>query len=133
MSVVRPGPLVLLVDDDSDFREAVREMLHDRGFASVVEAADGRQAVVLAERLGPDVVLMDVKMPVLGGIEAARAMRRLRPELPIIMLTAYDDNGIRNEALAAGVDTYLLKGCSPSSIIDELLKAGGTGDGHPRP
>lgn len=121
-------PRILLVEDDDAYREVVREMLHDHGFGPVAEASDGQEGITLVERFEPDVVLMDVRMPVLGGIEAAEAMRRIRPGLPIIMLTAYDDNGIMKEAFAAGVTAYLLKGCPPASIIEELLRAWGNCD-----
>lgn len=124
-------PRILLVEDDADFREAVRDMLYDRGFLEVTEASDGLDGVQIVQTSEPDVVVMDVRMPRLGGIEAVQVMRRIRPDLPIVLLTAYDDAGIKREALAAGVTGYLLKGCPPASIMVEIMRAWGKGDPGP--
>jgi DNA-binding NarL/FixJ family response regulator len=111
---------VLLVDDRSEIRDALSELLQDHGITIVGFAGDGSQAVDAARELTPDVVLMDLSLPTMGGIEATRLMREADPRIPIVLLTAYDDPSMQREARAAGALAYLVKGCSAASIVGTL-------------
>ena len=101
---------ILVVDDFEQWRLVVRSILGGvPGFRVVGEASDGAEAVKEAARLLPDVVLLDVGMPHLNGIEAAKRIRQASPESKIIFLTQDSDSEVRSAALAAGAIAYLLK------------------------
>jgi DNA-binding NarL/FixJ family response regulator len=109
---------VLIADDHAILREGIRALLKTTEDVEVVgEAADGRQAVELTLRLQPDVVLMDVAMPGLGGLEAALQLRRERPETSILVLTQYEDKEYLRRFLAAGVSGYLLKRTEGTELV----------------
>ncbi len=114
---------VLAVDDDRGFREEIRELLEEEGFDVVGEAGDGAEAVDLAARLHPDVILMDLRMPNIDGIEATRLIKSEQPMTQVVMLSAYDDPGLQDGAGEVGVYCYLVKGCRASLIKDVLLRA----------
>lgn len=98
----------LIVDDNALFRQSTERILRALGYAVVGEAADGQQAVDLIQKLRPDLVLMDVEMPTLDGIEAAREIQRVYPT-PVILLTAHDSQELLRDARSAGVAAYLVK------------------------
>jgi DNA-binding NarL/FixJ family response regulator len=101
---------VLVVDDDDLFRLAVRALLEtDRRLAVVGEAADGKQAVQAASELSPDVILMDLDMPGMGGLEAISELARQTPSPPVIVLTGSNDPRSIERAQLAGAARYLLK------------------------
>src|SRR6266571_3906451 len=109
---------VLIADDHALFRRGLNMVLEsEEGIDVVAEAEDGEDAVAKAEELAPDVVLMDVRMPRLGGIEAARAVRDSLPSAKILMLTVSDEEEDLYEAIKAGANGYLLK-----EISMEVLK-----------
>jgi len=83
------------------------------------EAADGLEAVVLAAERRPDVVLMDMQMPGMDGLEATRHIKRQKSEIKVIALTMY--SRYKAQALAAGVDAFLLKGCATETLLDAIL------------
>jgi CheY-like chemotaxis protein len=114
-----PSALIMVADDDQGFRGAVRDFLLDEGFR-VAEASDGDEAVVLASELAPDVVLMDLRMPGMDGIEAARRIKELSPLVQVVMLTALGDPSLKRGAQEAGVYCYLVKGCPPLMVLDML-------------
>lgn len=99
---------ILLVDDEALIRLDLREMLTDAGHKIVGEAADGQQAVKLARELKPDFVIMDVKMPVMDGLEAATIIGE-ENIAPVLLLTAYSQRDIVEKATQAGVIAYLVK------------------------
>lgn len=103
-------PTVLVVDDNADTRQVVRWML-ERWGCGVLEAADGRQAFDVTVESRPDLVLMDLSMPVVDGFDAIRAIRGREEfaRLPIIAVTAFDRADARDGAAAAGCDYYLSK------------------------
>ncbi|MFG1924818.1 response regulator [Cryptosporangium sp. NPDC048952] len=104
------GTRVLVVDDQRLVREGVASLLAlEDGITVVGSAADGREAVALAVRLKPDVVLMDVRMPASDGVEATAAVRRQAPDCRVVMLTTFDDEEYVVRALRAGANGYLLK------------------------
>ena len=113
---------VLLVDDHALFREGVALLLGARkDFQVVGEAANGRQAVDMARQLRPDVILMDVQMPVMGGLEATHLIKAALPEVKIIILTVSDDERDLFEAIKAGAQGYLLKNLRSDDFFDMLL------------
>jgi CheY-like chemotaxis protein len=114
---------VLLVEDDGPERQLLRELLEADGIAVVGEAGDGLEAVELARELEPDVVLMDIRMPGMDGLEAARILRRSLPFTQVIILTAYDGPLPVRRAQDAGVYAYLVKGCSIGLMRDVIGQA----------
>jgi DNA-binding NarL/FixJ family response regulator len=119
------GPVrVLLVDDQSLFREALSTLLQVRPEIEVVgEAADGAAALRQAADLRPDVVLMDLHMPVLDGIAATRRLRVEQPGIRVLALTTFDDDEDVFAALRAGAVGYLLKDVSADRLVEGLLAA----------
>jgi DNA-binding NarL/FixJ family response regulator len=114
------GIRILLADDHRITREGVRLMLDQQPeFAVIGETGDGRQAVELAAELRPDVVIMDLTMPSLNGVEATRQVKAQNPDVKVIVLSMHLERQFISETLAAGASGYLLKD-SPS---EELLKA----------
>ena len=118
---------VLVVDDDDAVRAVLAETLQEEGFQVVGQAIDGIEGVSLALSLTPDVVLLDVRMPRMGGIEAARAILAKLPNVRIVMLSAYNDLSLQAEAKEAGASAFLVKGCPFSELIDAVSNANSTG------
>jgi DNA-binding NarL/FixJ family response regulator len=100
---------LLIADDHALFRSSLRSLVEARGHEVVAEAANGLEAVARAQELDPDVVLMDLAMPVLGGVEATRRLLASRPKARVVILTASDDDEDLFAALEAGAQGYLLK------------------------
>jgi two-component system KDP operon response regulator KdpE len=118
----QPAIRILLVDDESAIRRALRPPLVELGF-QVVEASRGEEALQLL-RSGPiDVVLLDVNMPGIGGIETLRRIRAVAPRLPVIMLTVRDAEEEKVEALESGADDYVTKPFSTRELIARLRAA----------
>ncbi len=111
---------VLLVDDHDLVRTGVRKILESaHGIKVVGEASSGEDAVKLCRKLNPNVVLMDVRMPGIGGIEATRKLVRQDPDLKILVLTTCDNDLFPSRLLQLGASGYLTKGCS----MDEMVQA----------
>lgn len=112
---------VLIVDDHIGFRHAVATTLGMvNGLEVAGEASDGAEAISQATALLPDVVLMDLSMPGISGIEAMQAIHRTQPELPVIILTAHADPAIEREALARGASGFIAKGGGLQELVDHL-------------
>ena len=112
---------VLIVDDHALYRRGLAVVLSQEPDLVVVgETGDGASAIELVETLAPDVVIMDVRMPRLDGIEACRAIRELAPSTRIIMLTTSDDERDLFESIRAGANGYLLKDVPPEEVIDGI-------------
>jgi DNA-binding NarL/FixJ family response regulator len=112
---------VLIADDDDLMRAGLVELLSDEPEIEVVgEAATGRQAVERARRLGPDVVLMDVRMPDLDGIEATGHLTRAAPDTKVLILTTFEQDDYVFRALRAGASGFLLKRTRPEELIAAL-------------
>jgi two-component system, OmpR family, response regulator MprA len=112
-------PRVLVVDDDRAVRESLRRSLEFNGYA-VALAGDGAEALAGISGASPDVVVMDVMMPRLDGIEATRALRAAGNDVPILVLTARDSVGDRVDGLDAGADDYLTKPFSLEELLARL-------------
>lgn len=109
---------VVLADDHALFRQGVRRLLEGAGGIEVVgEAESGADTIRLVEELAPDVVLLDIAMPNLSGIDAARVIKGSSPRAGIIMLTVHADEEFLFEAIKAGAMGYLLKDCTPNELI----------------
>jgi DNA-binding NarL/FixJ family response regulator len=118
---------VLLVDDHTMLRHGLRQCLRDHGFDVVGEASNGRSGAQLALEVKPDVVVMDLDMPQMNGIEATRAILESDPGARILMLTISNDDEDVLEALAAGACGYLLKTAPPDDIV-RAIEAAHAGD-----
>lgn len=112
---------VLVVDDHSLFRDGISSMLRAAGMVVVGEARDGLNAIGEAHRLKPDLILMDIDMPVMNGIDATRKIMQELPDTKVVMLTVSQDDMHLIEALRAGAKGYLLKSLSADEFLS-LLK-----------
>jgi DNA-binding NarL/FixJ family response regulator len=113
-----PPIQILIADDHRVYREGVRVLLQDVQDVEVVgEAADGDQAIFQADRLSPDVILMDLKMPGTNGIEATRRIAARSPEIGILVLTMYDDDESVFSAMRSGARGYLLKDTDQEDLL----------------
>lgn len=110
------GLRVVVADDHPVYREGLRTLLTDIGAEVVGEAADGAQAVAVVEQTQPDVVLMDLTMPITSGIEATKRLARTMPDLPVLVLTMSEDSASLQAALVAGAKGYLLKEAGKADI-----------------
>lgn len=118
---------VVLADDHALFRDGLRSLLEARGFEVMGEASDGREAVDLARRLQPDVLLMDLSMPNMGGLDATRTLTAQTSDVKIVMLTASEDDADLFEAIKAGAQGYLFKNLKADELV-EMLEAVGRGE-----
>jgi two-component system, NarL family, response regulator NreC len=110
---------VLLADDHQIVRQGLRGLLEKAGHIVVGEASDGHEALKLARTLRPDIAVLDLSMPLLNGLDAAREMRRTAPEIKTILLTMYTDKGYVLQALQAGAKGYILK----TQAAEDLIRA----------
>jgi two-component system response regulator NreC len=109
---------VLVCDDHELFREGVKSILNSQPDIEVIgEASDGRRGVEEAIRLEPDIVLMDISMPVLKGFDAVRRIRKARPNVKVLILTVYDDEDLVGRCLDAGASGYVLKDSPPPQLV----------------
>jgi PAS domain S-box-containing protein len=118
-------PRILIVDDNEDVRRLVRIQLETQGHYAVVgEAGDGREGVRLAQELQPDVVLLDLAMPVLDGLEALPMIKAAVENVKVIVLSGFDETNMRDLAFAAGASKYVEKGVRMAlpQHIDEVLR-----------
>ena len=124
---------ILLVDDQSLFREGLHTLLSAQAdFEVVGEAANGEQALQLATTMHPQVVLMDLRMPLMDGVSATRALHTAQPECRVIVLTTFDDDENVFEGLRAGAVGYLLKD-TPSEKLFEAIRAAARGESFLQP
>lgn len=123
------GIRILLVDDHQILREGIRRGFESAGHLIVGEAANGVEAVELANELKPEIVLMDLSMPVMDGVTATRHITEQVPESQVVVLTMHDDVNRTRQALDAGANGYLSKGSSFSEVLGtvEAVAAGETG------
>jgi DNA-binding NarL/FixJ family response regulator len=124
---------ILLVDDQTMFRDGMRVLLSTQpDFQIVGEAADGEQAIRKTAALHPDVVLMDLRMPVLDGAAATRRLRAAQPDVRVIVLTTFDEDAAIFDGLRAGATGYLLKD-APTEKLYEAIRAAARGESFLQP
>jgi PAS domain S-box-containing protein len=116
-------PRVMVADDHRQFREALVALLELDGFEVVGQAADGADAVALAKQVRPDVVVMDLSMPVLNGLDATRLVRDALPSTPVVVLTAFTGEELERAALAAGATAYVAKDANLEELRATLAAA----------
>lgn len=115
---------LLIVDDHPIVRDGLRGVFDgEPGFQVVGEASDGAQALVRAAELGPDVILMDLRMPTMGGVEAIRRLRADQPDIRVLVLTTYDTESDVLPAIEAGATGYLLKDAPREDLIRAVRAA----------
>jgi len=113
--------LVLIADDNIVVRRALRQVFqYESDFEVCGEAGNGREAIELAEECKPDLVVMDLSMPVMNGLDAARAIKRVLPDVPVIMFSNYSDKFSEEEARSAGISAMVAK---TESVIVLVTKA----------
>ena len=113
---------VVLVDDTPSLRMLIRLALHDTGFDVVGEAGDGLAGVNLVRQLQPDLVLLDLAMPVMDGLEALPLMRAAAPAVRIVIVSGFDRRAMESQVMEAGADGYLQKGTPPDALIQSLQR-----------
>ena len=114
---------ILVADDLPLWRVEVRHLLEARPEWQVIDACDGREAVQKATELSPDIVLLDIGMPVLNGIEAANKIRETTPQSKIIFVTQDGDADLKAAALAAGAEAYVLKANAATELLPVIAAA----------
>ncbi|SBV91425.1 putative Uncharacterized response regulatory protein SE_0165 [uncultured delta proteobacterium] len=116
---------LLVADDEPIVRTFLRQYVRENGLpvSRILEAANGQEAIELALEHSPDLILMDIRMPGVNGLDAAAAIMKERPAAAIVMATAYDDFEYARGALRSGVKDYLLKPLDPAALADLIRKA----------
>jgi len=115
---------ILIVDDHLVVREGLKLLIETSDkYAIVGEAENGRMAIDLVEKLKPDVILMDLYMPVMSGLEAIKEMGRTTPGIPIIILTTYNEDQLMMEGIEAGAKGYLLKDTNVENLFESIDSA----------
>jgi DNA-binding NarL/FixJ family response regulator len=115
---------VMIVDDHPLFRRGIRQTLEEAAtrLAIVGEAEDGMSALALADRITPDVALLDVNMPGMSGFELARALKQRHPRLGIVIVTMHEDDEQLFHAIRAGAAAYCTKNAAPADLVDTVLR-----------
>src|SRR5580692_7479304 len=124
----RSMPRVLIVDDHAFIRRGVQTILHPfPEWEFCGEAENGKEAIRMADQLKPEVIIMDISMPGLNGIEATRAIRKSQPAVKIVLLTLHDSSELLRIAFRAGARGYLLKTDAEQELVKALLVVVGEG------
>lgn len=125
MNIAQQGPIrILIVDDHALLRKAVRGLLESRNeFEVCGEAENGLQAIEMAAELKPDVVILDIVMPVMNGFEAARKIKEVSPDSRLVILSAYKDKQMLEEAKNVGAVCYVPKSDAERELIDAVKSA----------
>jgi two-component system, NarL family, response regulator NreC len=111
---------VLLADDHALIRQGLKALLETQGFQVVGEASDGQESLRLAEKTRPDVAILDISMPVLNGVDAARQLKKLSPNVKIVLLTQHDEDQYVTEALRVGAKGYVLKSQAANDLVQAI-------------
>jgi len=115
------GPIkVMAVDDSPVARKMIRKALEPHGFLVVGEAGNGKEALELYSRLQPDIVTMDITMPVMDGLQAAARIKEINPQQKIIMLSAMGDEDLLNEARAMGIKDFCAKPFKAEQLLEKV-------------
>ena len=111
---------VLIADDHRLLRQSLRRAMEDAGMTVVGEAANGREALDQVDALSPDVVVMDVSMPLLDGVRTTQRLHVRRPDLPVVILTMHDEEALKVEAIRSGAAAFLTKDCAMSEVVSTV-------------
>jgi two-component system response regulator NreC len=111
---------ILLADDHAMVREGLRAFLEKQGFQIVAEASDGLEVLRSVEKTAPDVAVIDISMPVLNGVDAARELKKSSPKTKVILLTQHDEDQYVSESLRAGVKGYVLKNQAAEDLVHAI-------------
>lgn len=114
-------PLALIVDDAAFIRLRTRQLLEENGY-EVEEAKDGEEAIQKYKEVSPDVVLLDITMPVMDGITALKGIKSIDPQAKVVMCTAVGQQSLVLEAIKAGANDYLLKPLDPEKVLASVKK-----------
>jgi DNA-binding NarL/FixJ family response regulator len=114
------GRTILVVDDNPQIRQAVRRAFLSDGFSVCGEAANGEEAISLCNRLRPDIILLDLSMPVMNGLQAAPELRKIAPKTPIILFTMYGNALQQHQVAALGIDLVASKNDPLPEIIEKV-------------
>jgi DNA-binding NarL/FixJ family response regulator len=113
-------PRLVVVDDDTQLAEELAGLFSDVGYEVTGVANEAMQGIALVAQTRPDVVVMDVRMDGMSGTEAAGVLQRRHPDVPVVLLSAYSDEGIRKAAQDVNVAAYLVKGCSAGELLSTV-------------
>lgn len=113
---------VMAVDDSPVTRKMIKKALEPKGFEIVGEAGNGRDAINLYNKIKPDVIIMDITMPIMDGLEAALAIKKLNPQQKIIMLSAMSDQDLVAKAKSWGINYFCPKPFKPDEMADIVIK-----------
>ena len=113
------GRLVLIADDHAVIRDLLSSLLATHGF-DVCKASDGAEAVRIAREKCPDLVVLDLAMPVMSGLDAARVLKAKMPNIPLVMFTNTIGPGVEREAQSAGISAVFSKSASPTLLVDAV-------------
>lgn len=111
---------VIIIDDHALFRDGLKGLLEQRSISVAGVAADGREGIEMAKEIKPDIVLLDLRMPNMGGLEVLPQLREALPEIPVVMLTTSNDESDLIKALRTGAQGYLLKDMEPDELVGAL-------------
>jgi DNA-binding NarL/FixJ family response regulator len=111
---------ILLADDHALIREGLKALLETQKFQVVGEASDGQGTLRLAEKTQPDVAILDISMPILNGMDAARELKKSLPNIKVILLTQHDEDQYVTEALRAGAQGYVLKSQAGADLVQAI-------------
>lgn len=121
MAAAKKNVTVLIADDQTLFREGIKDLLEDeKGITVVGEASTGPEAIAMAKKLKPDVILMDIKLPQMDGVSATRIIRKDCPQTNVLILSSYEDEAHVTEAIQAGANGYLSKMLPASELVHAL-------------
>ena len=112
------GKAALIVDDSPKIRKVIAEAFRDDGFETCAEAENGREGIEAAKQIHPDIIVLDLSMPVMNGLQAAPELRKMYPRVPIILFTLYGNGLLETEASKAGVTVVVTK----TEPLQELLQ-----------
>lgn len=113
-------PRVVIADDHRMVREAIRKAVEDDGIRVIAEASDGEEAVRMAVGLQPDLILMDISMPLIDGVEATKRIHRMAPEVVVMVLSMHSDSETIERAIKAGASGYMVKDIRLEEIVDGI-------------
>ena len=117
------APLIMVVDDALFSRLRIRDVLYEAGFRLVVEAETGKEALEAYERWKPDLVIMDILMPEMSGLEAAKEIIKKDPQARIVLCSALGEQMIVKEAIDNGVKDFIIKPINPRKVLEVVMRA----------